>query len=95
MSKSKVTIPDEAVEAAARAMVGASKNWSLEEWDAPFIPERYKDRYRTQARAALEAAAPHLMGQAWDEGEGAGGLNHAAEECPELEQIKNPYRTTA
>ena len=60
-------IPDEAVEAAAEALVGstlgdrAGINW---------------EEFFEAARAALEAAAPSLMAQAFDEGQKS-GMRHA------------------
>ena len=42
---------------------------------------------------ALEAAAPHLMAQAWEEGEHAGYMNRSAEERHGLEPHTNPYRS--
>lgn len=35
------------------------------------------------------------LARAWDEGEQAGAMNHAAEECPEVQDITNPYRSQA
>jgi len=63
-------ISDEAVEAAARAIAldRSSVDWmSAEEWDG-ILPDRYKETYRSKARAALKAAAPFIAAQAWDEG---------------------------
>jgi hypothetical protein len=45
-------------------------------------------------RAALEAAAPHLMAQAWDEGQSAGydeGSNLDADDTLTAEPARNPY----
>jgi hypothetical protein len=56
-------IPDEAVEAAAKAVWWESEGrpWghANDEMRAPYLRE---------AKTALEAAAPHLMRAAWDEG---------------------------
>ena len=64
-------IPDEAVEAAARAYWdGHYKTTSDPEWrDAVASPHRDDEtgQVRDMMRAALEAAAPHLMAAAWDE----------------------------
>ena len=49
-------IADEAVEAAAKVLASHAYPISL---DKP---------YEAAARAALEAAAPYLMAEAWDEG---------------------------
>ena len=48
-------IPDEAVEAAARVLCGVTSDMWKDQ------PTRIKDKYRWEAIAALEAAAPHLM----------------------------------
>lgn len=55
-------IPDEAVEAAARAAFALSDNG--EEWGN--IPERTRKRYREEVAAVLEAAAPHMQDSAED-----------------------------
>lgn len=52
-------IPDEAVEAAARAFY---QNQTGMEWESR--SEVLKETLRGDARAALEAAAPHLMAAA-------------------------------
>jgi hypothetical protein len=67
-------ISDEAVEAAARALykgqpiydeaVGVITGYKPWDWMEP----EYQNSMRSDARAALEAAAPHLMAAAWDEG---------------------------
>ena len=60
-------IPVEAVEAAAKAAYEST----MEEGDTPwehFGGSSYLDYFRDHARAALEAAMPQLMGQAWDDG---------------------------
>jgi hypothetical protein len=54
-----MNIPDEAVEAAAQALRDAF-DWGVTDFDK-------------QARAALEAAAPHMMAGAWDEGRETSG----------------------
>lgn len=62
MAGGGVNVPNEAVEAAAKALAldQKSANWmSEQEWDS-IIPERYKESYRRQARLALEAAAPYI-----------------------------------
>ena len=48
-------IPDEAVEAAARVLCGVTEDMWKDQ------PTRIKDKYRWEAIAALEAAAPHLL----------------------------------
>ena len=48
-----MTISDDAVEAAARAMCGAPEKWDR-------LPERFRLDYQESARYILEAAAPHM-----------------------------------
>jgi hypothetical protein len=63
-------IPADAVEAAAKALATDRKaeHWfSEEEWEG-IIADQYKEPYRRKARAALEAAAPYILAQAWEEG---------------------------
>ena len=60
-------IPVEAVEAAAKAMLAAGNH--VGGWDA--LPVFMQDNYLRDARAALEAAAPHMLAEAWDEGRDA------------------------
>lgn len=51
-------IPDEAVEAAAIALAQCGSDmWERQD-------RRFKSRWRSDARIALEAAAPHLMATA-------------------------------
>jgi len=84
-------IPDEAVEAAGDVLVyhqrqgikGCACGWAE---PGRSFPEH-------QARIALEAAAPHLMAEAWDEGELAGYTNAGAEQWG-YDQKFNPYRKT-
>ena len=60
-------IPDEAVEAAAKvlALVMRGKKFEgMDEYTQAFISDT--------AKVALEAAAPHMMAGAWDEGAAAG-----------------------
>jgi len=54
--EARQVIPDEAVEAAARAAFALSD--PMEEWGE--IPERSRNRYRDEVTAVLEAAAPHM-----------------------------------
>ena len=69
-------IPDEAVEAAAKALYVTERGpWvsggGLVTGGTPWGTSREaseRDDYERRARAALEAAAPHLMAEAWDEG---------------------------
>lgn len=60
-----MNIPEEAVEAAARAMADASPDVS--QWSD--LNELEVARYMRDAREALEAAAPILEAQFWAEAE--------------------------
>jgi hypothetical protein len=89
-------IPDAAVEAAARCMALATihgRFWSSYEWDSGVMSDRHKEPFRTAARAALEAAAPHLIQiakrDAWDEG---WQKAHATEDPAMAGIFFNPYR---
>ena len=59
------TIPDAAVEAAARNMFdlrATEPDQSRNEWDD--LPESWREEWRDGARAALAAAAPYIAAQA-------------------------------
>jgi hypothetical protein len=60
-----MTVPDEAVEAAARGL--ATHKWptAIGVWES--FGQGMKDDFRDQARAALEAAAPFIAAQALSE----------------------------
>ena len=60
-------IPDEAVEAAARAIFESRSRMEWNEMNELF--RGAKESTRKEARAALEAAAPHLMAAAWERGQ--------------------------
>jgi hypothetical protein len=82
-------IPDDAVEVAARAYnAEPARPWGAL---APMVR-----RIRLQKmRAALEAAAPHMMAKAWDEGmrSGKSRAMRAMSDEPGLSlKIPNPYR---
>lgn len=79
-------IPAEAIEAAAKAAALAD-NFTELDWN--MVPRRYTQRYYNFARAALEAAAPHIRAEAWDEGHhyGTRGQIRYQEDSDE-----NPYR---
>lgn len=80
-----MNISDEAVEAAETALRSKVNQIRYgEEWD---------DWRARQARAAIEAAAPFIAAQAWDEGEHAGYMNRSAEERHGIEPHTNPYRS--
>jgi hypothetical protein len=76
-------IPDEAVEAAAKALDPHTMG------SAGQVAEKFKEATRAEARRALESAAPYLMAEAWDEGvligfdEGQGARG----------RTPNPYRS--
>lgn len=80
-----ISISDEAVDAAAKAIFG--QQYDPEEWELAVNGTR--GRCRRDARAALGAAAPHLMSEAWDAGVSVGfdeGQGHIGKRTP------NPYR---
>lgn len=92
-----MNISKEAIEAAARAAyIADNLCWDGAEaaWDDMGGSERSFERagWEIAARAALEAAAPLLMAQAWDEGELAGYENAKVEEWPLVAPNENPYR---
>ena len=76
-------IPDAAVEAAIAAF-----NDKLAWCDRNMIDTRLEDGYAL--RAALEAAAPHMLAEAWDEGmlRGSRTLGRLLDKWDE-----NPYRS--
>ena len=84
-------IPDEAVEAAAKVLFDASPiSRGHQPWgDA--MGERIRQQFIADARIALEAAAPFIAAQAWDEGEQAGYINHANEQWSGASPMNNPY----
>lgn len=73
-----MTVPDEAVEAAARE---AATDMGIQ-WDD--LSESVKNLTRERLRKAFEAAAPFIAAQAWDAGWNAG---------LRFESPKNPYRS--
>jgi len=73
-------IPDEAVEAAA---------WALDlqtMGSGGALAGKFKEQTRAEARHILEAAAPHLMAAAWDEG------YECAVDAYDGRNVSNPYR---
>ena len=79
-------IPDEAVEAAARQLFDQDKgevSWGE-------VSDEIRNYYRYEARKILEAAAPHLMAAAWEEGR----VDGRDEERSGYENADNPYRIT-
>jgi hypothetical protein len=79
-----VNIPDEAVEAAAKAMALAD---GFTELDWAMVPRRYSQRFYDLAKAA----APHIMAQAWEEC-ADGYVDQLANITLEWEELPNPYR---
>lgn len=89
-----MNIPAEAVEAAARAMNPAV--WGPQVWTFQAhgeTPTEARNRVQRealqQARAALEAAAPHMMAAAWDQGYKTGLFDREF-----YSANPNPYRTS-
>jgi hypothetical protein len=88
-------IPDEAVEAAAKAIYATEAQPMYDESKEEFtgarpwewLTERSWDVYRDKARLALEAAAPHMMAVAWEAGRQDGHM----EAQSGFENAMNPY----
>jgi hypothetical protein len=98
-------ISDKAVEAAARGIwearpmtrvheAGSPNYGAAQPWDE--IKQYHRDRCITLARAALEAAAPHMLAPGWlegyREGELDGALQRNGHEPPDQ---RNPYMSQA
>lgn len=91
-------IPAQAVEAAARAM---HDEFCRDPYDSGHIGPACYD-YKNEARTALEAAAPHMLAEAFEQGQKS-GMRHADRLVaaakigrPELPGpiSPNPYRPT-
>lgn len=80
-----MNIPKEAVEAAAREL-----NIYVTPWED--LKEEQRNGWRSQAHAALRAAAPMLMAQAWDEGAKAMMRAVSEEQSVSFIAPNNPYR---
>ncbi|AYN57303.1 hypothetical protein PBI_BRIDGETTE_37 [Arthrobacter phage Bridgette] len=87
------SIPDEAVEAAAKVLDPHTMS------SGGALAGKFREATRAEARAILEAAAPYLMAQAWDEGVevGQGGWCLLETPCGVCEHCttpgpSNPYR---
>ncbi|KQQ97986.1 hypothetical protein ASF74_14725 [Arthrobacter sp. Leaf145] len=81
-----MTVPDEAVEAAARVL------WYSEKYaDWGKVPQCRKEPFLNEARAALTAAAPFVAADAWDEGHKGGFHNAAYGSAGNFKT--NPYRS--
>ena len=74
-------IPDEAVEAAARALDPQTMG------SGGALAEKFKEETRKEVRRILEAAAPHLMAAAWEEGR----LDGYADAQRGFDTAMNPY----
>ena len=95
-------ISDAAVEAAARASWERSNSDPWISGDHDDIRWHDRREYIEDARATLEAAAPHLMAQAWQEGHTTGDgdafvtlearESGRPEECADV-VTPNPYRS--
>jgi hypothetical protein len=85
----RMNISDEAVEAAAKPL------WEPNEHDDTWASEfpTYKDYLKAEARKVLEAAAPYLMAQAWDEGGVAAIEREHTYGREEKAKYSNPYRS--
>jgi len=75
-------IQDAAVEAAAEAVYGGTLDGSIQ-----------RDAWLADFRKALEAAAPHMLAEAWEQGMQAMYDTTSSEWPPIPEQ--NPYRSQA
>jgi len=82
-------IPEAAVEAAAEAIY--ERRFGPKGWDG--LPDMPRKQYADDARGILEAAAPHMLAGAWDEGMQAMYGTTSSEWPPIPEQ--NPYRSQA
>lgn len=90
-----MNINEEAVEAAAKAIYATEAYPIYDEAKEVFtghkpwewLNEGSWASYRTKARAAMEAAAPYLMAEAWDE-----GVDWVWEGGPDVKD-DNPYRS--
>lgn len=95
-----MNISDEAVEAAAKALARHKWPTAIGVWES--FGQGMQDDFRDQARAALEAAAPYIAAQAWDEGAKAESETgcELATPCGECAWCRgamapNPYRSQA
>jgi hypothetical protein len=83
-----MTVPDEAVEAAAQRVW-----WEFEGRPWLHATDEMKDPYLYQVRLALTAAAPFIAAQAWDEGFKQGGPMHDVNYDDPDAHTRNPYRS--
>ena len=78
-----MTINEQAIIAGAKAMDSY--------WGGRYAPDEVEE-LRGEVTAMLEAAAPHLMAQAWDEGHKQGGPMHDVNYDDPDAHTRNPYR---
>lgn len=78
-------ISDEAVEAAAKAL---RKKFNGYKVGRPWDSRDQRTTYRNDAQAALEAAAPHMLAEAWD----AAYQSALEDEGMDRTTTPNPYR---
>lgn len=87
-----MNIPEEAIDAAAKAL--HDKDCGFNDWEY-IHPGQWP--YRDRALQALEAAAPYLMAEAWEQGwENARGNYcslYTGRDIPEWVTLVNPYYT--
>jgi hypothetical protein len=91
-------IPAEAIEAAAIVLWDKEMNAT---WSS--VADGFKVRFTRDARHALEAAAPHMLAAAWDEGRDVAHEEMArmyasqceGDDCDCNEPRVNPYRRDA
>lgn len=83
-------VPDKAVAVAARASYERVRPRMNFPTGFDEAPEPIRETYLDLARAALEAAAPHLMAAAWDEGWMERAEYDGASKIPH--PFPNPYK---
>ena len=85
MSEDKPVISDEAVEAAARALaVQAWRDWE-------YVPDGLRRAFLRDAKITLEAAAPYMLAEAWEQGRDA----EFQRSVMKRQADPNPYRSQA
>ena len=81
-------ISNEAVEAAAWALDPQTMG------SAGALADKFKDHTRADAQRILEAAAPFIAAQVWDEGHEEGWLNHESGLTEAEGRKRNTWRKT-
>lgn len=84
-----MTVPDEAVEAAAKVL--AVQAWG--EWE--YVPTELRRRFIRDAQTIIDTAAPFIAAKAWDEGFKQGGPMHDVNMDNPDAHTRNPYRSHA